>query len=564
MQQPRPFTIYNASAGSGKTYTLVKGYLKILFQSNHPEPFKRILAITFTNKAVAEMKARIIETLKTFADATVLKSKDSMFENICEELQIEPAELHKKAIQVLDNILHNYAAFDISTIDGFTHKLIRTFAYDLRLPLNFEVELDQEALLNEAVDSLIANAGNDDNLTEVLVNFALEKADNDKSWDVAFDFNKIAKLLVNENDLSFINKLKDKTLNDFKALKTQLKKDISQVEKTIVNTAKLVLALIEQAGLEHADFSRKTLPNHFVKISKLELNNLYDNKLETNISERKSIYSKTLYPEKASAIDALLPEIEILYKTIKTHVFHLKFLKAFYKNITPLSVLNAINNELQKLKEEQNKMLISEFNAIISREIANQPTPFIYERLGEKFKHYFIDEFQDTSVMQWENLMPLLENVLSTAHGSTMLVGDAKQAIYRWRGGKAEQFIDLFNKKSTPFQVEQEVKNLEENYRSHKAVVHFNNGFFKFLASQVFNNQDYKTLFEKAHQNITEQKEGYVSLSFLELEKYDDRNDRFSKQVLSTINQCLENGFQLKDICVLIRKKKEGVAIADY
>ena len=564
MQQMHPFTIYNASAGSGKTYTLVKEYLKILFQSNHPEPFKRILAITFTNKAVAEMKARIIETLKTFSDDAILKSKDAMFDSICDDLQLKPKALHEKSKNLLNTILHNYAAFDISTIDGFTHKLIRTFAYDLRLPLNFEVELDQDSLLNEAVDSLIAKAGSDDELTKILVDFAIEKADDDKSYDVAFDFNKIAKLLVNENDLPFINGLKDKTLNDFKVLKAQLKKAILDLETHIVEHAKTVLTLIEEAGLEHTNFSRGTLPNHFIKASKLELTSLYNNKLEENITEKKSIYNKALDDVLANTIDALLPEIEILYKTIKTQIYHLKFLKAFYRNVTPLSVLNAINNELQNLKEEQNKMLISEFNAIISKEIADQPTPFIYERLGEKFKYYFIDEFQDTSVMQWENLKPLLDNSLSGINGSSMLVGDAKQAIYRWRGGKAEQFMDLFNKKTFPFQVEQDVKNLEENYRSFKEIVNFNNGFFKFLANQFFNHGDHKNLYQNSQQNITEENDGFVKLSFLDIDKDDNRDELFPEAVLNTINTCIENGFNLEDICVLIRKKKEGVAIADY
>ena len=564
MQQTHPFTIYNASAGSGKTYTLVKEYLKILFKSNQPKVFKRILAITFTNKAVAEMKARIIDTLKIFSDDSILKNNDTMFNTICEELQIRPHNLHQKSKVLLNTILHNYAAFDISTIDGFMHKLIRTFAFDLKLPLNFEVELDQDSLLKEAVDSLISKAGNNDELTKVLVDFALEKADDDKSWDVSFDFNKIAKLLVNENDIFFINHLKDKSLHDFKVLKIQLRKDIIGLEKQIVETANNVLDLIENQGLEYAHFSRGTLPNHFKKVSNLELNKLYDNKLEEYISERKNIYTKKLDLELASIIDGLLPEIEVLYKTIKSHVFHLKFLQAFYKNITPLSVLKVINNELQILKDEQNKMLISEFNTIISNEIIEQPTPFIYERLGEKFKHYFIDEFQDTSKMQWENLIPLLDNSLSGVNGSTMLVGDAKQAIYRWRGGKAEQFINLFNKKSNPFYLQQDVKNLEANYRSFKEIVHFNNGFFEFLANTVFKDEDYKVLFKNAHQNIIKENEGYVKLSFLDIDKNDDRNEVFPEAVLESINSTIDNGFALEDICILVRKKKEGVAIADY
>lgn len=563
MPQSQPFTIYNASAGSGKTYTLVKEYLKLLFQSDNLFHFQKILAITFTNKAVAEMKNRIIETLKTFSDVSILDASDSMFQTICAELQIKPEVLQKKSETLLHTIIYNYAAFDISTIDGFTHKLIRTFAHDLKLPLNFEVELDQESLLNEAVDSIISKAGTDVALTRILVDFAIEKADDDKSWDVSFDFNKIAKLLVNENDIHYIKNLEGKTLKDFSDLKTLLKKDISEFEKKIIQSGQSVLDLIEQAGLEHTDFSRGTLPNHFKKVVKLDLNTLYNNKLEEYISERKSIYNKTLNPDTAQTIDALLPEIEILYKTIKTQVFHLKFLKAFYRNITPLSVLTAINNELKQLKEEQNKMLISEFNAIISNEIKAQPTPFIYERIGEKFKHYFIDEFQDTSVMQWENLIPLLGNSLATEGGSTMLVGDAKQAIYRWRGGKAEQFIGLFNE-DNPFHAKKYIENLPSNFRSFKEVVNFNNDFFKFLANQVFNNDAYKTLYDNANQNITKDKDGYVELSFLDIEKDDDRNEVFPEHVLEKIQNCLDHNFELKDICILVRKKKEGIAIANY
>lgn len=563
MNKNYPFTIYNASAGSGKTYTLVKEYLKILFQSNSPFEFRRILAITFTNKAVAEMKERIVSTLKLFSEEQILTANNSMFESICHELQMAPKLLHEKSGKLLNTILHNYAAFDISTIDGFTHKIIRTFAHDLKLPLNFEVELDQKALLNEAVDSLIAKAGTDQALTQVLVDFAIEKADEDKSWDLSLDFNKIALLLVNENDIPFIEKLKHKTLADFKALKSQLKKDIKETENAIAQTAQNILNTIENAGLDFKDFSRSTLPNHFKKAASLDFGNLYKNKLEENIAERKNIYTKSLNPSLAQTIDALLPDIEVAYKTVKKLVFHHKFLKSFYKNVTPLSVLNAINQELAALKEAQNKMLISEFNAIIHNEIKEQPTPFIYERIGEKFKHYFIDEFQDTSVVQWQNLVPLLSNSLSSEKGSAMLVGDAKQAIYRWRGGKAEQFMGLFNNEN-PFFVNKQVNNLPANYRSFKEVVNFNNGFFNFLGNRFFDNPNYGQLYKHAQQDVTQENEGFVELSFLDITKDDDRNELFTKEVLQKVTLCLNKGFNLSDICVLVRKKKDGIAVGNY
>lgn len=564
MQSNHPFTIYSASAGSGKTYTLVKAYLKILFSSGNLFLFKNILAITFTNKAVAEMKDRIIGTLKMFSDGAVLKTPNTMFDDICKELEIEPKKLHEKSKTLLHTVVHNYAAFDISTIDGFTHKLIRTFAHDLKLPINFEVELDQDAFLNEAVDSLIAKAGTNSALTKTLVDFAIEKADDDKSWDVSCDFNKVAKLLVNENDMPFVETLNDKTLHDFNTLKTKLKKEITVVENQVVEVADGVLALIEEAGLKQNDFLRGSLPKHFKNLNEKKFNIKFDSKWQADLLENNPLYLKKVSDDVASIIDQIQPQLIDAFTKTKQAVFHLKFLRAFYKNITPLSVLNAINNELEALKIEQNKMLISEFNTIISKEIKNQPTPFIYERIGEKFKHYFIDEFQDTSQMQWENLIPLLDNALAAENGSTMLVGDAKQAIYRWRGGKAEQFMDLFNEKTHPFQIKQSVETLEENYRSFKQIVHFNNGFFKFLAHQVFTSKDYSALYENARQNITKNDEGYVSLSFLEIEKDDDRDELFSQRTLNTINTCLENGFDLADICVLTRKKKEGVAVANY
>ena len=257
------YRIYNASAGSGKTFTLAKSYIKILVQSQNYDQFKSILAITFTNKAVGEMKERIIDMLKLFSQEKSLKAPHPMFIAICEELSISPESLQNKSKHILKHIVHSYGAFDISTIDGFTHRIIRTFAHDLKLPINFEVELDQERLLNEAVDSLIAKAGTSSELTNILVDFAIEKADDDKSWDISYDFNKIAKLLLSENDLSAIETLKDKTLDDFKLLKTSLKKEIATLENDLLKIADAALILIEECGLEYDDFSRKSLPNYF-------------------------------------------------------------------------------------------------------------------------------------------------------------------------------------------------------------------------------------------------------------------------------------------------------------
>ncbi|PIB33151.1 DNA helicase UvrD [Gaetbulibacter sp. 5U11] len=567
MSTKAPFKVYDASAGSGKTFALVKEYLKLLFTRKHNDGFKQILAITFTNKAVGEMKIRILDTLKSFSDPEIISKPNGMFEAITTELNLKPTDVHLKSIALLNTIMHNYAAFDISTIDGFNHRLIRTFAHDLKIPINFEVELDTPTLLNQAVDSLISKAGTDTKLTKVLIDFALEKADDDKSWDVSRDFNSIAKLLINDNDLPHLDNIKHKTLEDFNTLKAELIKKIKNQETLIKQLATNLLDVFKSNGLDAKSFSRGTLFNHFIKASNLELNNLYENKLADNIAQG-NVYTKTLDSAKAQIIDQLLPEIEKVYHLIKDNVTSLKFIKAVYKNVTPLSVLNAINKELTTIKEDENKLLISEFNTLISKEIKNQPTPFIYERLGEKFRHYFIDEFQDTSQMQWENLVPLIENTLTGQNlkgeqGSAMLVGDAKQAIYRWRGGKAEQFLGL-TKSDNPFPIEKEVVRLEYNYRSFNQVIQFNNAFFNYLSNTSFSSIDYSDLYKKANQIPVLSQDGFVNIQFLDLQKEDDVNELFPETVYETINKCLVNGYNLKDICILVRKKKEGVAVAEF
>ncbi len=562
--QNSTYTIYNASAGSGKTFTIAKSYIKLLVLAKNYNHFKSVLAITFTNKAVGEMKMRVINMLKLFSDKTSLTAPHPMFSTICCELSISAEYLHNKSKHILKHIIHNYGAFDISTIDGFTHRIIRTFAHDLKLPVNFEVELDQDRLINEAVDSLISRAGKDDALTTILVDFAIEKADDDKSWDISYDFNKIAKLLVNENDIKSLDALKDKSLTDFKQLKEILSNSIITLEEEIVKTATSILTLLEECGLKYDDFSGKYIPKYFIKLSEKTINVSYGNIWQDNLLEGGALYPKRVTSNIAETIDSIQPNIAKAFTKTKTLIYKLKQQKGFLKHITPLSLLNAIQKELNSLKEEQNKMLISEFNKIISNEIKDQPTPFIYERLGEKFKHYFIDEFQDTSQMQWDNLVPLLDNALSASNGSAMLVGDAKQAIYRWRGGEAEQFINLYNKTKNPFQIKAEVLSLGTNYRSAKEIINFNNAFFNFLSASYFSNQDYTELYKNAEQDFNSNLNGFVNLKFLEISKEDNSTELYTKAVYDTINTCVKRGCKLEDICVIVRKGKQGVAVAEY
>jgi len=561
------FSIYNASAGSGKTFAVVKNYLKILLQSKHPLAFKTILALTFTNKAVGEMKERILEMLKEFSIPNIVENPNDMFKILVEELEMQPEVLHEKSKTILKYIIHNYASFDISTIDKFNHKLIRTFAYDLNLPLNFEVELDTIEVLNKAVEKLIDKAGTDNELTKVLVDFAIEKTDEDKSWDITYDFNATAKLLTNENEIPFIQTLKGKSLEDFKTLKSQVVMRIKSLEMDVADIAQKTLELIVNLGLQFEDFSNSYLPKYFQKLIDGNLDVNFNLKWQLDLTGEGVLYPKRVSEDVAALINSIQPKLALYFNETKTQILEYKFLKNVYKNITPLSVLYEIQKTLQELKEEDNIVLISEFNSIISNEINKQPVPFIYERIGEKFKHYFIDEFQDTSVLQWTNLLPLVENALSGENlrgerGSTMIVGDAKQAIYRWRGGKAEQFIDLYNEENS-FYNGKEIHNLPTNFRSSKAIVNFNNAFFKHISGFAFSNPEHQNIFENCYQNTNSEKEGFVEFSFLN-PVTDDRDLLNCEKVLHTINKAKSYGYNLGDICIITRRTKEGIELAEF
>ena len=241
------------------------------------------------------------------------------------------------------------------------------------------------------------------------------------------------------------------------------------------------------------------------------------------------------------------------------------------ESIIPLAVLSYINNSLQELKKENNILLNAEFNQLIGDTIKNEPAPFIYERIGEKFRYYFIDEMQDTSVLQWQNLIPLVENAITSEGdsgetGKLLLVGDAKQSIYRWRGGKAEQFIELSsnNPKTNPFFVKKNIENLGTNYRSYSEIINFNNSFFTH-ASQFLTNENFSKLYAEGNNQKTNSKEGgFVQISFLEKEKDDEEKDLiYAKKALEII-QNLDASFQKNEVCILVRTKAQGIEVANY
>jgi ATP-dependent exoDNAse (exonuclease V) beta subunit len=569
VQQRSTFQVYNASAGSGKTFTLVKQYLKVLLTSSDLFMFQKVLAITFTNKAAAEMKARVLSNLESFAEG----NESDLLNIILSETALDATIIQERSNKILDAILQNYAAFSITTIDSFTHKIIKSFAFDLGLSLNFEVEMDAISLLNEAVDVLISKIGTDKKLTNLLIDYSLDKTDDDKSWDISRDLNDFARVLLNEDDVKHFRVLADKELDDFLELKNRLQKANKQLEEEYKIFGNEVLSFIETSGVSIADFAYAgEFVKHFQKLTKLRFlksdDLKFEGRLNSTIEDAKNLFAGKATASIKETIEEISEQLRLYYyqsKDLYTRSYSNYLLnKITLKSIIPLAVLNNINSELNTIKEDNNIRLNAEFNQLISDNIKDEPAPYIYERIGQRFHHYFIDEMQDTSVLQWQNLIPLIENALAQEDSNLLLVGDGKQAIYRWRGGKAEQFIALGSNQENPFNIQKEIKNLETNFRSYSEIINFNNSFFQHTANFLQNESYNKLFFEGNTQLENAKKGGFVSLSFLDKEEEkDDEKVKYPKKVLEKI-QLLKEDFYLNEICVLTRTKKDGIAVADY
>ncbi len=571
-----PTIFYSASAGSGKTYTLARDYLTLLFKHDYSDGYRRILAVTFTNKAVAEMKERILMHLENFTLQPIPKDSYGIFNHIIDATGSTPEATIKKARQIHKKLLHDYSAFDIVTIDAFNHRILRTFARDIDIDPGFEVALDTSAVISKAINRLIARAGIDPELTDILVNFSLSKIDQDKSWDISYDLENIADLIKNENHYPYLVQLKDKSIEDFKKLRKTLKNHIKESTTYIQSLAQPIVRQINENGLQADDFYYKS--GRVYKFITTTANGLFV--VNPDVAyvadmETAQLAHKDTNSANESIIESLRPQLIELAHQYTDRYGVILFYQNVLKRIVPISLINELLKEIDAIKEEEQLLPIYEFNGILEKEIKDQPAPFIYERLGEKYRHYFVDEFQDTSTMQWNNLEPLISNALVSLDekgnaGSLMLVGDAKQSIYRWRGGDADQFLNLLNKDDL-FQVPKKNETLGTNWRSYNRIIEFNNAFFEFYGNELKHPVYQQLYLEFLRQEPTSKKGGYVQFDLLNEDAKEIAQDRYESLpnaypliVLEQINQALESRFQYGEICILVRRHSEGHDIAQF
>ncbi len=584
------FVTYRSSAGSGKTYTLVKEYLKLALHNSSPSYYKRVLAITFTNKAAEEMKERILNQLTIFSKAKnkgaylpklLAKKEHDLLITLVTEInerysfaKVTEKMLLERADKTLSHILHHYSDLSISTIDSFVHGIVRSFARDMELDTEFEVTLDQKKILKNTIKTLLGEVGNQQDLTPLVMQFIHTKIDDAKSWSIQNDLEKFGEIIFKDSAQEELKKLQDISASQYKAIRKKLYAEIKKFEKKIENIAENALNMIAQSGLETTDFSSSTIPLFFIR-----LKDNPEKKLNISKTLAKMIAEESNWlPVKNKGKKPLLVPIK---DKIKDYYFELVDLlendemnaylrrKLILKNFHSNTLLNYINAYTEAWKLENNTVLISDFNKMISRIVVNNPAPFIFEKIGEHYLHILIDEFQDTALLQWQNFLPLIDNSLSKGKFN-MVVGDAKQAIYRWRDGEVMQFVKLpevyrpMNKHlaSIGNVLKQNHLNeeLDTNYRSSKEVIEFNNQLYKHLAAHLGN---YQNIYDNVSQKVGKNNRGWVTLEgYTGKEKIEKTDNQFTF-ILDKIIAALDDGYQQKDIAVIVRTNDEGKDIAE-
>lgn len=571
------FVIYKSSAGSGKTFTLVKEYLKLAIHEPNKLNFnfKQILAITFTNKAAAEMKERIISSLLSISQGVKLPEVGKV---ICVELMISEEELIHRSGVVLNAILHNYSDLGVGTIDSFTHKLVKAFAFDLRLPVNFNLELDSKDFYNKVIDELISKIGEDDYIGDLLTEFTLNQVAAGNSWDPETNLKEFTKLLTNENSESYfikLSELSEKQLLDAKQnISTQREKFLLDIREV----CKKAIGILNKHNIkdEQIKYGGIGTTSVFKSIAKTK----YNFEKPDGVRFAQAINSKDWFKNDSGLPEQLVNSTSNQLSELGNELLHIvnsgyksyKLNELLSKQIYSLLLLKKIQDITHQTKEEEQIVFLSEFNKTIFDLINNEPTPFIYERIGERYHHYLLDEFQDTSNLQFQNLIPLLDNSLSNGYYN-LIVGDGKQSIYRWRNANVKQFQVLpkiFNANSNTITLEREntlIRNfesrrLDRNFRSTRTIVEFNNYFFKQISDSYLNDSD-KTIYENLEQAVFNDSDGFVSIVNESLQQGTIEEHQTS-YVLKYINDALNKGFIYSDICIITRNKNHGHIIANF
>ena len=573
-------TVYKASAGSGKTFTLSAEYIKLLIAN--PNGCGNILAVTFTNKATEEMKMRILSQL--YGLATEDPSSDGYMEKITQETGVGRAIVSRNAGIALRNIIHNYSFFRIETIDTFFQSILRNLARELDLASNMRIELNDKQVEQQAIDSLIDQLSLNDHILAWIMSYIKENIDSDKNWNVIGQIKRFG-----ENIFKEYYKEHSESLNNvlhspgfFEAYTKSLRSMMERAKKEMELAATGFNKILDENGLAIDDFNygNKGVCGYFTKLSK----GLFDGSLLTSrvnkvindgdlsIWEKKTGKDKQRLAIAKSLIEGTLHEYLLDTEQKRKHAWNdYKSSELTLRHINQLRLLNCIENKVRAMNSDANRFLLSDTQTLLHKMMEGSDSPFIFEKIGARIEHIMIDEFQDTSVVQWKNFKVLMDECMSHAGSKNLIVGDVKQSIYRWRSGD----WSLLNNIKGQFEKSKDsitVKTLDTNYRSERRVVEFNNAFFTVAANKEYESQkecgeEHAKQLEKAYQDVEQRvpsKKGNEGSVFIDLFGKDESTDDVIAEVGEVVVNLLEQGVEPSKIAILARSKAMIQQIADY
>lgn len=573
MEQDPRLLVYKASAGSGKTFTLAVQYIRQLIED--PYSYRRILAVTFTNKATTEMKERILSQL--YGIATSLKSSDGYLKEIMKTSDKSVDEIRKAADTALKNIIHDYSRFRIETIDSFFQSVMRNLARELELGANMTIELNNGDVLSDAVDSMIEKLDRMSPTLYWLLEYIEERIADDKRWNVSSEIKGFGRNIFDEAYIEKGVTLREK-LKDTKFI-PQYRKKLQEKRESILDTmngfSEHFQEILKANGLNPTDLKNgaRGIGSYFNKIASGKLsddvrNTTVEKCLEgaENWTTKTSTYKDTIISLANQVLIRILNDAE---NTRMTSNKVLNSCDMSLRYLNNLQLLMRIDSEVREQNLNHNRFLLSDTNALLHSIIREGDASFVYEKIGTTIDTVMIDEFQDTSRMQWENFHLLLEESLAQKEGS-MIVGDIKQSIYRWRNGDWKILAGLDKDRS--FRLNS--KTLDTNWRSEANIIAFNNDIFT-SACRVLNER-YKgdegedcTQLLDAYSDVRQKtskvtKEGYIKLSFLKNSEEQPYADTTMELLAEEVDSLVKKGVRVNDIAILVRKNKSIPAIADY
>ena len=560
---------YSASAGSGKTTELTRNYLSKLFISRNN--YRKILAVTFTNKAAAEMKGRILDNLFRISTGR-LSEETSRLASLTNKTSLE---IESDAKRILECILHDYSLFSVGTIDSFFQRVLKSFARESGLQTGYAIELDHSLILGMAVDNMLSDIGEDKALLGWVSEFAKDRLEEGKNWKIKGEIISLSEELFKEKykllPVSEKDKLRDrKLLADY--IK-ELKSIRSDFFSCLHRSSSEILLLIDKYGVTDDMFfqGRKGIPSFLRKISSLQIDTIEPlNSYILKILENPPKFcTKNIPPPQLSAAlgDGLGEKIIEAVIYYNRNFISVNTADAILSNIYTLGIFSDILENVHKITTSENKFLLSDAGELLYLIIGKDQTPFIYEKIGSNFEYFMIDEFQDTSALQWQNFKPLIENSMGEGFDN-MVVGDVKQSIYRWRNSDWRIFDKIIHQEFDNGRLK--TIELDTNYRSRDNIVAFNNSVFT-LVPELIDNQNnnvdfrFRELYANVRQEVGGKKKGgFVNFEFIE----DQEDENFKDTVLKRLPEIIENlqdhGYSGSDIGILVRWNAEGSEVLKY